>query len=172
MNIGIGRYSIFLILLLTTMGCGDQHPSSADSLELNTHGHTFKNPHYIGVQTESGLAHAVTIKKTELLKLNGLKDTFNSRIFGGVERSFAVRRIRNLPSGGYSWFGRVDGDPYSHFSVTYRNGHAVGSAMIQGQSYTLRTDGSGDVIVSASGMDDVHCSNDTHSHGHTQEHSQ
>jgi hypothetical protein len=89
-----------------------------------------------------------------------------------VERSFAVRRIRNLPSGGYSWFGRVDGDPYSHFSVTYRNGHAVGSAMIQGQSYTLRTDGSGDVIVSASGMDDVHCSNDTHSHGHTQEHSQ
>jgi hypothetical protein len=82
--------------------------------------------------------------------LKGLRvkgDRFNITLFDGISHAFEVTRVNFLKDAGVSWFGSVDDDKYSHFSVTYRDNTAVGSALIGGVSYTIRTSKKGNIEV-------------------------
>lgn len=99
-----------------------------------------------------------TFEPNELkgLSLNG--DRFNLTLFDGISRAFKVTRVNVLKNAGVSWFGSVDEDKYSHFSITYRNNTAVGSALIEGISYTIRTSENGRIELSQLATHDtVHC---------------
>lgn len=109
-----------------------------------------------------------TFETNELEHLNIRNNRFRLALFDGVTREFQVNRVNMIGSSGLSWFGRVDSDQYSYFSVTYRNGQAVGSALIDGVSYRIRTGPDNRIeLAQLSTHDTVDCES-THQHVSTQ----
>ena len=99
-----------------------------------------------------------TFSLSEIQEFNLTDHRFELALFDGVVRNFQVDRVKVLERSGLSWFGNVDNDPYSYFSVTYRNGNAVGSALIEGVSYAIRSNTSGHIeLAQLSTHDDVDC---------------
>ena len=149
---------------LMIIGCGE--PASLDFDDIHTELHQQEasgaRAHFptLGVSTP----HGVRLEMSDLLTLYRGNDIVFSDVIGGITRKFEIKRIRNLPSGGHSWFGQIDDDPSSYFSVTYSNGHAVGSAVIANQLYRLNTTSEGELIMSRAQPDTVQCANQKHEH--------
>lgn len=99
-----------------------------------------------------------TFSPSEIQQLNPHDHRFQLALFDGVVRDFHIDRINVLEQSGFSWFGSVDDNQSNYFSVTYRNGHAVGSALIGGIGYSIRSMANGSIqLVQLNTHDDVNC---------------
>ena len=109
-----------------------------------------------------------TQSQVDRLEFDG--DRLRVKLFGNQHHELLLKRVRQISADGYSWFGQLDGNPKSYFSVTYRNGIALGSALIEGHQYSIHTDSDGRFHLIETDEDSViHCATEVHGRGGSEE---
>jgi hypothetical protein len=147
----------FVCALATTLFACSQDPNLHDPGDTVT-----QTAHEIVDLTQSPLFDQRRLIRSfspsEIHEFNLIDHHFQLALFDGVIRDFRIDRVKVLERSGLSWFGSVDNDQYNYFSVTYRNGYAVGSALIDGISYSIRSNTNGRIeLMQLNTHDDVDC---------------
>ena len=157
------RHFIMLLAVAALNACGptlDSHHASPNALKSSTF--TLNHAAHASFFDGNHMVRSFDPRELKALRING--DRFRLKLFGGISHAFEVTRVKVLEDSGMSWFGRVDDDNLSHFSVTYRDNTAVGSAMIGGLAYAIRTSENGQIeLVKLTNYDTVNCQNE-HQH--------
>ena len=109
--------------------------------------------------------HQLILDRSALNDFRIVDDRIRITLLGNIEHELHLTRVRAIGTEGYSWFGHSLGERNSYFSVTYRNGRAVGSARIGGQSYTIDSTENGEFRLTMRDHEpEINCETETEHH--------